>query len=122
MLRKAVSLVELLVVITIIGILIALLLPAIQSSRESARRIQCQNNMKQLGQSCLAYHDAIGAFPAAMQFPPSVTDPSTTYQWGPNWIISILPFCEFNGLYKEFNLRKPISDPANAVARATHSP
>ncbi len=49
-------------------------------------------------------------------------DPGDTYQWGPNWVIRVLPFMEYNGLYREFDLTKPISDPANAAARATTLP
>ncbi|MGA2259586.1 MAG: DUF1559 domain-containing protein [Thermoguttaceae bacterium] len=126
MLRKAFSLVEVLVVMSIIGILITLLLPAIQSSREAGRRLQCMNNMKQLATACLAYHDSLGTFPPAMTIPTKGSDqdrdPGDTYQWGPNWAIRILPFCEYNGLYREFDLNKPISDPANAAARATPVP
>ncbi len=124
--RKAFSLVELLVVIGIIGILMALLLPAIQSAREAGRRIQCANNMRQLSLSCLAYVGSLGAFPPAMEVPTKGSDqdkdPGSTYKWGPNWAIRILPFCENNGLFQEFDLNKPISDPANAAARATSVP
>jgi len=119
--RAAFTLVELLVVIAIIGILVALLLPAVQSAREAGRRATCMNNTKQLGLGILNYVATMGQFPAAMTIP-ATENPSSTENFGKNWVIDILPQIEDSGLAKQFNLLKPISDPSNATARATWLP
>jgi prepilin-type processing-associated H-X9-DG protein/prepilin-type N-terminal cleavage/methylation domain-containing protein len=85
--RIAFTLVELLVVITIIGILIALLLPAVQAAREAARRAQCCNNMKQIGLAVHLYHETHSVIPPAYDYRPNVAE-----GWG--WSAWILPFVE----------------------------
>ena len=97
--RRAFTLVELLVVIAIIGILIALLLPAIQAARESARRSQCINNIKQLALSLLNYHTAKKTFPAGARRPvPSGVGCLAIYACH-NWFTYSLPFIEENSQY-----------------------
>jgi prepilin-type processing-associated H-X9-DG protein len=89
--------VELLVVITIIGILIALLLPAVQAAREAARRTQCSNNLKQVGLGLLSHENAKGAFPPGGDF-----SPSGGLGW--TWMVRILPYCEQANIYSEFDM------------------
>ena len=90
---KGFTLVELLVVIAIIGILIALLLPAVQAAREAARRMQCTNNMKQIGLACHIHHDAKGTFPFG-HFSKSGDPGHITAGSGSTWITHILPYLE----------------------------
>ncbi|MFN3153085.1 DUF1559 domain-containing protein [Bremerella sp.] len=93
------TLVELLVVIAIIGVLIALLLPAVQQAREAARRIQCTNHQKQLGLALHNYHDTYGKLPYnAVPQSGSVGD----RQRGPSWLVRLLPFMEQNAAYDQF--------------------
>ncbi len=124
--RYGFTLVELLVVITIIGILIALLLPAVQSAREAARRMQCQNNLKQLGLACLNYESTYGVFPPAshwVDLKPGMAANSMRMQnqnnLRENWVILVLPFLEQQALYDAFDLTLPINDARNAGPRST---
>ena len=105
---SAFTLVELLVVITIIGILIALLLPAVQAAREAARRMQCANNFKQAGVALHNYHAAVGSFPPGMMLYLAKSHascgpkPSGNYVgWG--WTAHILPYIEKQALYDQFD-------------------
>lgn len=102
------TLVELLVVIAIIGILVALLLPAIQAAREAARRAQCVNNLKQLGLACQNYVSARNFLPPGYTAGP---DPdSTSPGWG--WATYLLPYLEETPLYQQMDLTKPVETQA----------
>jgi prepilin-type N-terminal cleavage/methylation domain-containing protein len=117
------TLVELLVVITVIGILMAILVPAVQSVRESGRRAECSNKLHNLGVALSAFHEGKGTFPPAMTVPVAAgSDPAASTSWGVNWVISILPTLDQEPLYNSFNLNKPISDSANQVPRSARLP
>jgi prepilin-type N-terminal cleavage/methylation domain-containing protein len=114
------TLVELLVVIAIIGVLVALLLPAVQAAREAARRMQCSNHLKQIGLALQNYHDTFQSLPFGARARCVVTSgtgnncptpptPARAQGWGPSWLVSILPFCE----------QKPLSDLIEAAELAS---
>jgi prepilin-type N-terminal cleavage/methylation domain-containing protein len=114
------TLVELLVVIAIIGILVALLLPAVQAARAAARRTQCKSNLKQLGLAVLNYESANKVLPAAVTFldPAKVT--GSTIPLGPNWVIAVLPYLEEQPTFDAFDFSEPITAPINEPARSTN--
>jgi prepilin-type N-terminal cleavage/methylation domain-containing protein len=120
--RRGFTLIELLVVIAIIGVLIALLLPAVQQAREAARRSQCKNNLKQIGLALHNYHDSFN------QFPPSVVyngggdggnavggnscaavgaGNSSPLFFGAPWTVMALPYLDQSPLYNQFNFAAP---------------
>src|SRR5688572_7278344 len=99
--RKGFTLVELLVVIAIIGVLVALLLPAVQAARESARRMSCSNNLKQFGIAIHNYHDTFTLLPMSIG-PWSQGASPTPQRNGKGWIVSILPQLEQSALFAEF--------------------
>ena len=101
--NRGFTLVELLVVIAIIGILIALLLPAVQAAREAARRMQCTNNLKQIGLAIHGYHDARGRFPANAHY----YDKSGAEIEGVSNLIFLLPYLEQTGLESLIDFSAP---------------
>lgn len=122
--RLGFTLVELLVAIAIIGVLVSLLLPAIQSAREAARRTHCINNMKQLGTAMQLFHDAHHRFPSAyestgagsMEAPdPQTRDRAPGWAWG----MRQLPYMEEHSLYEQFDLKVPCWHPNNAAIAKT---
>ncbi|HZN32964.1 MAG TPA: DUF1559 domain-containing protein [Pirellulaceae bacterium] len=105
--RRAFTLVELLVVIAIIGVLVALLLPAVQAAREAARRMSCQNNLKQIGIAIHNYIDVVNAFP------PGAVKSNTT-----SWHVHVLPFLEQKNLYDQFDFTQGDYIASGGVGRA----
>lgn len=123
--KRGFTLVELLVVIAIIGVLVALLLPAVQAAREAARRIQCTNNLKQIGLAMQTYESAHGTFPPGFisrvtgVWPGGGNDPVP--EAGPGWsfFALLLPQMEQSSLHGTINFNLPITDIANRPARST---
>ncbi len=114
--RPAFTLVELLVVIAIIGILIALLLPAVQAAREAARRSQCTNNMKQIGLALHNYHDAQKSLPPLMVYR-NPLGPVAGFPYHHTWITKILPYMEQQAIYQLMDTRLSAWDTAANAPR-----
>jgi len=112
------TLIELLVVIAIIGVLIALLLPAVQAAREAARIASCSNNLKQMGMAVHTYHEAKGTFP-----PGGITQgPCCSTLSGICWSISILPHMDQQGLFDRYDSNAYNEDPVNQSVRQARVP
>lgn len=116
------TLVELLVVIAIIGVLVALLLPAVQAARDAARRTHCSNNLKNIGLALINYADVKKHLPAATQFRPGKPFPNPALGPGGTWVLEILPFIEQQALYDRFDLTKTMDNDANDYLLGTPLP
>ncbi|WLD14149.1 DUF1559 domain-containing protein [Planctellipticum variicoloris] len=122
------TLIELLVVIAIIGVLVALLLPAVQQAREAARRTQCKNNLKQLGLGLHNYHDAHNIFPpayigaigtAGTAFGVTYPDDNANGPSGFGWGTLLLPYIDQAPLYNSLDFTQPCWSPAFSAAAQT---
>jgi prepilin-type processing-associated H-X9-DG protein len=107
--------IELLVVLSILGLLIALLLPAVQAAREAARRVACSENLRQMGLALAAYHEALGSLPMGYVAWPNPDPQATAPGWG--WAAMILPQLEQASVYASANISLPVEAPANLTTR-----
>ncbi|HEY7310704.1 MAG TPA: DUF1559 domain-containing protein [Gemmataceae bacterium] len=113
--RRGFTLIELLVVIAIIGVLIGLLLPAVQKVRESASRLKCKNNLKQIGLALHGYHDRNNGFPPGYFSNVNPDNSDAGPGWG--WAAFLLDDLEQTNLKRQIRFDLQISDPANTAAR-----
>src|SRR3954447_4522825 len=111
------TLIELLVVIAIIAVLVALLLPAVQAAREAARRLQCVNNLMQIGIAAKNYENAHESLPSGVVNPtgPILSTPSG-YHF--SWVAQLLPYLDARPVYHKLNFNAGVYQPENGTARA----
>jgi prepilin-type N-terminal cleavage/methylation domain-containing protein/prepilin-type processing-associated H-X9-DG protein len=115
---RAFTLIELLVVIAIIAVLIALLLPAVQAAREAARRIQCTNNLKQIGLAAHNYVGVFNCFPQGIQFQPNPEAGGSCYTSG-SWLVAMSNYFEQGTLYNAINFMVNMYTPQNSTISGT---
>ena len=110
--RCGFTVLELLTVVGIVSSLAAIVLPAVGVAREAARRMQCVNQLKQVGVALHSYHETCGSFPSGWQW-------EATQQSAYGWSVPLLPYLEQSEIYEQTNRNVLLTDPANTVARAT---
>jgi prepilin-type N-terminal cleavage/methylation domain-containing protein/prepilin-type processing-associated H-X9-DG protein len=111
------TLIELLVVIAIIAVLIALLLPAVQAAREAARRVQCVNNLMQIGIATKNYETAFESLPSGVVNPTGpIVDAPKGYHF--NWAVQLLPYLDARPVYRRFDFNADLYAPQNGTARS----
>ena len=120
--RLAFTLIELLVVVAIVGVLIGLLLPAVQKAREAANRAKCQNNLHQIGIALHSYHGDHCSFPPGYRWKQRMPDMPTQTDPGWSWAAFLLPYLEQDNLQRQINFQSSVGDPSNEATRTAVLP